>query len=98
MPPQDEMLQFMDESGLINIYMIVLSFLVSPVDEIDLFVFDSQMEAMRLQGQVYQSQIKAIISHQIKLTSVEMVDLRNTKTDSQSNTAVAALNEHIQKK
>lgn len=27
-----------------------------------------------------------------------MVDLRNTKTDSQSNTAVAALNEHIQKK
>ena len=40
MPPQDEMLQFMDESGLINIYMIVLYFLVAPVDEIDLYVFD----------------------------------------------------------
>ena len=43
----------MDESGLINIYMIVLSFLVAPVDEIDLYVFDGQMEAMRLQSKVY---------------------------------------------
>jgi hypothetical protein len=40
MPPQDEMLQFMDESGLINVYLIVLSFLISPVDEMDLLRFD----------------------------------------------------------
>jgi hypothetical protein len=36
------------------------------------------MEAMRLQGQMYQSQIKAITHHQVKLTSVEMVEIRNT--------------------
>ena len=48
MPPQDEMLQFMDESGLINVYLIVLSFLISPVEELELFRFEGQMEAMRL--------------------------------------------------
>jgi hypothetical protein len=31
MPPRDEMLQFMDESGLINVYLTVLSFMLSPV-------------------------------------------------------------------
>ena len=35
MPPQDEMLQFINESGLINLYFIMLSFLLAPVEEID---------------------------------------------------------------
>lgn len=50
MPPVDEMLQFMDESGLINVYLIVLSFLISPVEEMELFKYEGQMEAMRMQG------------------------------------------------
>jgi hypothetical protein len=39
MPPRDEMLQFIDESGLINVYLTVLSFLLSPVEEEDLMQF-----------------------------------------------------------
>ena len=42
MPPRDEMLQFMDESGLINVYLIVLSYLVSPIEELDLIRFEGQ--------------------------------------------------------
>lgn len=36
MPPRDEMLQYTDESGLINVYLIVLSFLAAPASESDL--------------------------------------------------------------
>ena len=54
-PPADEMLQFMDESGLINVYLIVLSFLLSPVNEMDFIRFEGEMEAMKLQGQLYLS-------------------------------------------
>ena len=54
-PPADEMLQFMDESGLINIYLIVLSFLLSPVNEMDYIRFEGEIEAMKLQGQFYMS-------------------------------------------
>ena len=36
MPPKDEMLQFMDEAGLINVYLLILSYLLSPVTSVDL--------------------------------------------------------------
>lgn len=49
-PPKDEMLQFMDESGLINVYLLVLTFLISPVTEIDLIRFEAEIDAMRLQS------------------------------------------------
>lgn len=52
-PPADEMFQFILESGLINLYLIVLSFLVSPVDEIELLHFEAQNEAMILQCKLY---------------------------------------------
>jgi len=48
MPPSDEMLQFMDESGLINVYLVVLSFLVSPITEEDHIRYEGEMEAMHL--------------------------------------------------
>ncbi len=47
-PPRDEMLQFINESGLINVYLIILSFLISPVEEEDLIRFEGQIEAMKL--------------------------------------------------
>ena len=47
-PPKDEMLQFIDESGLINVYLLVLSFLISPVDEMDYIRYQGELEAMRL--------------------------------------------------
>jgi hypothetical protein len=47
MPPRDEMLQFMDESGLINVYLTVLSFMLSPVDKQDLIRFEAKREAMK---------------------------------------------------
>mmetsp|Transcript_15753 Transcript_15753/g.26579 ORF Transcript_15753/g.26579 Transcript_15753/m.26579 type:complete len:401 (+) Transcript_15753:971-2173(+) len=66
MPPQDEMLQFINESGIINVYLIVLSFLVSPVDEIDFMRYEAQSEAMKLQCKLYREQLKAISHKQIK--------------------------------
>lgn len=53
MPPKDEMLQFMDESGLINVYLIILSFLLSPIEEVDLIRHEAELEAMKLQSQLY---------------------------------------------
>lgn len=50
MPPRDEMLQFMDESGLINVYLIILSFLLAPVQEVDLIRYEAEIEAMKLQS------------------------------------------------
>jgi|APCry1669189534_1035231.scaffolds.fasta_scaffold104780_1 hypothetical protein len=47
LPPNDEMLQFIDESAMINVYMIVLTFLVSPVDEIDMIRYEAESEAMK---------------------------------------------------
>lgn len=58
MPPRDEMLQFMDESGLINVYLTVLSYMLSPVDELDLIRFEGKRDAMKQQLQVYQNQLK----------------------------------------
>jgi hypothetical protein len=40
----------MDESGLINVYLIVLSFLLSPVNEMDFIRYEGELEAMKLQG------------------------------------------------
>jgi hypothetical protein len=48
MPPKDEMLQFMDESGLINVYLIVISFLISPVLEEDVIRYEAEIEASKL--------------------------------------------------
>ena len=48
MPPADEMLQFMDESGLINVYLIVISFLISPVQEEDVIRYEAEIEAAKL--------------------------------------------------
>lgn len=48
MPPKDEMLQFTDESGLINVYLLVLSFLISPVSESDLLRFQAESEAISM--------------------------------------------------
>lgn len=48
MPPADEMLQFMDESGLINVYLIVISFLISPVEEEDVIRYEAEIEASKL--------------------------------------------------
>lgn len=62
MPPTDEMLQFADESGLINVYMIVLSFLTAPVSEADLLRFQAEREAVRMQAQLYSRQLKALAS------------------------------------
>jgi hypothetical protein len=47
-PSRDEMFQFINESGLINVYLIILSFLISPVEEEDLIRFEGQIEAMKL--------------------------------------------------
>lgn len=58
MPPKDEMLQFMDESGLINVYLIVLGFMVSPVEEVDLIRFEGKREAIKQQCKLYQSQLQ----------------------------------------
>ena len=52
-PAQDEMLQFVDESGLINVYLIILSFLFSPIEAEDLIRIEGQIEAMNLQSQLY---------------------------------------------
>ena len=60
--------------------MIVLTFLVSPVDEIDMIRYEAESEAMKFQMQIYQDQLKAITHHKIKLTSIEMSELsHNTK-------------------
>lgn len=48
MPPRDEMLQFMDESGLINVYLVVLTLLLSPVTESDLIRAEAERDAIRL--------------------------------------------------
>jgi len=48
MPPADEMLQFMDESGLINVYLIVISFLISPVEEEYVIRYEAEIEASKL--------------------------------------------------
>ena len=50
----------MDESGLINVYLIILSFLLSPVEEVDLIRCEAEIEAMKLQSQLYKGQLKAI--------------------------------------
>lgn len=42
------MLQFVDESGLINVYLIILSFLFSPIEAEDLIRIEGQIEAMNL--------------------------------------------------
>jgi uncharacterized protein YdeI (BOF family) len=55
MPPRDEMLQFMDESGLINVYLTVLAYMMSPVEELDLIRFEGKREAMRQQCLLYQN-------------------------------------------
>ena len=68
----------MDESGLINVYLIVLSFLLSPVKELDFIRFEGEMEAMKLQGKLYLCQLKAVTHHQVRLTSIEMTDIRNS--------------------
>ena len=48
MPPKDEMLQFLDESGLINVYLVVLTFLISPVSEIDLIRYEAEVEGIKM--------------------------------------------------
>ena len=48
MPPADEMLQFIDESGYINIYLILISTLYSPVEEEDVIRFEAELEASKL--------------------------------------------------
>ena len=48
MPPRDEMLQFMNESGLINVYLLILSYLLSPVTSVDLVRHSAEQEAMWL--------------------------------------------------
>lgn len=72
MPPADEMLQFMDESGLINVYLIVISFLVSPVLEEDVIRYEAEIEASKLQGQLYRSQLKQITSKNIELETTRI--------------------------
>lgn len=61
MPPRDEMLQFIDESGLINVYLLVLSFLVSPVNKEDLQRFEAEIEAIKHQARLYQAQLKRMV-------------------------------------
>ena len=63
MPPRDEMLQFVDESGLINVYLLTLTFLISPVTETDLIRYEAEIEAMKHQGEFYKRQMKAITEH-----------------------------------
>ena len=53
MPPRDEMLQFINQSGLLNIYLIMVSFLLAPVDELDYIRYLAQIEAMKLQSKMY---------------------------------------------
>ena len=53
MPPKDEMLQFLDESGLINVYLVVLTFLISPVSEIDLIRYEAEIEGIKMQASLY---------------------------------------------
>ena len=48
----------MDESGLINVYLTVLSYMLSPVDELDLIRFETKREALKKQIQAYQNQLK----------------------------------------
>ena len=50
----------MDESGLINVYLLILSYLLSPVTSVDLVRHQAEREAMSLQSQLYQAQLKAI--------------------------------------
>ena len=59
-PPRDEMLQFMDESGLINVYLLIISVLLSPVSPVDIERHSAEIEAMSLQSQLYQAQLKSI--------------------------------------
>jgi hypothetical protein len=37
----------MDESGLINVYLTVLSYMLSPVDELDLIRFEGRRDALK---------------------------------------------------
>ena len=53
MPPRDEMLQFVDESGLINVYLLTLTFLISPVTETDLIRYEAEKDAMKHQAEFY---------------------------------------------
>lgn len=86
MPPRDEMLQFMDESGLINVYLIILSFLLSPIQEVDLIRYEAEIEAMKLQSQLYQGQLKAINRRQFtnrRESDGQPADLQMRRTKSQ---------------
>ena len=85
MPPRDEMLQFMDESGLINVYLLILSFLLSPIEEVDLIRFEAEIEAMKLQSQLYQGQLKAINHRQYKLSKNEMSEIAKAQELQRSN-------------
>ena len=63
----------MDESGLINVYLTIVSFLFSPIEAEDLIRLEGQIEAMNLQSQLYTKQLKA----SLKLTSSEMSAIRS---------------------
>lgn len=64
MPPNDEMLQFIDESGLINVYLLVVSFLLGPVQENDYLQYEAEIEAFQMQARLYQAQLKALAASQ----------------------------------
>jgi len=53
MPPQDEMLQFINASGLINVYIMVLSLLIAPANEEELLRYEGELMAIKLQAQLY---------------------------------------------
>lgn len=71
MPPRDEMLQFVDESGLINVYLLTLTFLISPVTETDLIRYEAEKEAMKHQGEFYKQQLKVITEYGARHSSPE---------------------------
>ena len=48
----------MDVSGLINLYLILVSFLFSPVQEEDVNKFNAEIEALRHQTKLYQIQLR----------------------------------------
>ena len=66
MPPRDEMLQFMDESGFINVYLITLSFLLSPADEEDVIRHEAEIEARVLSAKLYKKHLKKVASKSLE--------------------------------
>jgi hypothetical protein len=83
MPPRDEMLQFVDESGLINVYLLTLTFLISPVTETDLIRYEAEKDAMKHQAEFYKRQMRAITEYGAQKTGPEVggsPSLHRTKT------------------